>query len=925
MNLFELFAKLSLDSSDFSNGLSGALGQGKSFASTLTSALGTADKAITNVGTKAVKAVGAAATAATVAVGKLAKDSVEVGANFDKSMSQVAATMGKTVDEILELRDFAQEMGATTAFSASQAADALNYMALAGYDTEKSMTTLPNVLNLAAAGNIELARASDMVTDAETALGLTSDETTAMVDQMAKTASMSNTSVEQLGNAILTIGSTARFMTGGTTELNSVLGILADNGIKGSEAGTHLRNMLLKLSAPSKDGALALDSLGVSIFDATGKMRNMQDIFGDLQESTQDATSYFERYYKEIAKMSEKELAKEFAKDDNNLSQFGISLVTSEGKLRSFDDVMKDVNKTFASGALSDEATISLLSDIFNTRDVAAAVSLMGTGVERWEELGDALDNASGAADKMAKTQLNNLTGDITLFKSALEGAQIVISDQLTPSLRGFVQFGTEAIGRLSDAFKEGGIEGVLDVASDILSEIIVKITDKLPDIVNAVLGIVKKIAENLAKNKGAIKTAFESLLKAAFTGIPQIIRTFLPLIKEIVPTIGKAILEYQYMIREVGFELIVALVQSLAEGGAEELVTTAVDLIMDLVNLLIENAPLLIQAAFSIVSQVALGIAEALPELIPAIVDLVLTIAEELTSPDNLMMLLNAALELIKGLAEGLIAALPVLLARLPEIINNVVSFLLDAIPIIIRTGTELLQMLLSSENIDLIIGFITEQLPDIIFSIIEAIMDHLPDIIEAGFDLLVALVEKLPEIITKVVDGVGKLLTDVWEHIKSWFGKFKDVGGDLVRGIWEGIQSWWSNVVSGVKNLVSNLVGSVKNLLGIHSPSKVFASIGENMAAGLGEGWSDEFSGIKDDIEKGLTFDTNKMTFADSAIGKSSMGIVNGMTQGAAMDNGGATMIIQLVLPDRTTIAEVLFDPLRKVAEQRGVMLGA
>lgn len=863
MNLFELFAKLSLDSSDFSNGLSSALGQGKSFASTLTSALGTADKAITNVGTKAVKAVGAAATAATVAIGKLAKDSVEVGANFDKSMSQVAATMGKTVDEIEELRDFAQEMGATTAFSASQAADALNYMALAGYDAEQSIQALPNVLNLAASGGIELARASDMITDAQSALGLTMDESAEMVDKMAMAASKSNTSVAQLGDAILTVGGTAKNLKGGTTELATVLGILADNGIKGAEGGTALRNILNSLTAPTDQAAGMLENLGVKIFDAQGNMRSMNDIFLDLNESMAD--------------------------------------MTQEGRM-------------------------NVISTLFNARDMKSANALLANVGERFEELSGYIDDANGAADKMAKTQLDNLTGDITLFKSALEGAYIVLSDTLTPGLRGFVQYGTEAIGRLSDAFKEGGIEGVLDVASDILSEIIVKITDKLPDIVNAVLGIVQKIAENLSKNKGVIKTAFESLMKAAFTGIPQIIRTFLPLIKEIVPTIGKAVLEYQYMIREVGIELIVTLAQSLAEGGAEELVTTAIDLIMDLVNLLIENAPLMIQAAFSIVSQVALGIAEALPELIPAIVDIVLTIAETLTSPDNLMMLLNAALELIKGLAEGLIAALPVLLARLPEIINNIVTFLLDSIPIIIEAGTELLKMLLSDENLDLIIGFITEQIPDIIFSIVEAIMDHLPDIIKAGFELLVALIAKLPEIIVKVVEGVGKLLKNVWEHIKSWFGKFKEVGGDLVRGIWEGIQAWWSNVVSGVKNLVSNLVSGVKNLLGIKSPSKVFASIGENMAAGLGEGFENEFADVKKDIEGDMSFGTKKMSFSDSALGKSSAGIVNGLMETAgAVGGDGSNIIIQLVLPDKTKIAEVLFDPLRKVAEQRGVMLGA
>ena len=161
--------------------------------------------------------------------------------------------MGKTTNEIAELRDYAKEMGASTAFSATQSAEALNFMALAGYDANTSMKMLPNVMNLAAAGSMELARASDMVTDSQTALGLSLDETEVLVDQMAKTSSKTNTSVSQLGDAMLTIGGTAKNLSGGTKELNQVLGLMADNGIKAGEAGTHLRNIILAMNPTTKD------------------------------------------------------------------------------------------------------------------------------------------------------------------------------------------------------------------------------------------------------------------------------------------------------------------------------------------------------------------------------------------------------------------------------------------------------------------------------------------------------------------------------------------------------------------------------------------------------------------------------------------------------------------------------------------------
>ncbi len=201
--------------------------------------------------------------AATTAVGAFGKSAIDVGMSFDSSMSQVAVTMGKTTDEIGDLRQFAMEMGANTAFSATQAAEALNYMALAGYDSQQAMEALPNVLNLAAAGGMELATASDMVTDAQSALGLTMDESAQLVDKMAMASSKSNTSVAQLGEAILTVGGTAKNLAGGTTELSTALGILADNGIKGAEGGTALRNIILSLSAPTDTAAAAMEALGL--------------------------------------------------------------------------------------------------------------------------------------------------------------------------------------------------------------------------------------------------------------------------------------------------------------------------------------------------------------------------------------------------------------------------------------------------------------------------------------------------------------------------------------------------------------------------------------------------------------------------------------------------------------------------------------
>lgn len=397
--------------------ISAGTNSGKTMGNALAGGLRSAAGTIGKVFSVAVKTAAVGFSAATAGVVAFGKSAISAGSQFDSSMAQVAATMGTTVDQIGNLRDFAMEMGAKTAFSATEAADALNYMALAGYTADESMQALPNVLNLAAAGSIDLAYASDMVTDAQSALGLTMDESAQLVDKMAVASSKSNTSVAQLGEAILTVGGTAKNLAGGTTELSTALGILADNGVKGAEGGTALRNVILSLSAPTDTAADALDALGVSVFDAQGNMRSLNNIFGDLNTSL---------------------------------------------------------------SAMTQGEQTQVLNKIFNKVDLKSVNALLANTGERFDELSGYIDNAAGAAEKMAATQLDNLNGDVTLFKSALEGAQIVISDALTPYLRDFVQLGTDGIGRVTEAFEEGGLSGAIGAVKDVIGDVAKELTTKL-------------------------------------------------------------------------------------------------------------------------------------------------------------------------------------------------------------------------------------------------------------------------------------------------------------------------------------------------------------------------------------------------------------------------------------------------------------
>ncbi len=529
----------------------------------------------------AVAGAAGAVTAATAAVTAFAGASVKAGSEFDSSMSQVAATMGLVIDEqgrymkdgedmtgvFADLRDFAQEMGSTTAFSATQASDALNYMALAGYDATTSMTVLPSVLDLAAAGGIGLADASDMVTDALSALGKGSDYAEILVDQMAKTAASSNTSVEQLGEAILTLGATGKSAAGGTQELSTMLGVLANNGIKGSEAGTHLRNLMLAMNPVTDKAVEAWDALGVSGYDAQGNLRPLQDTFMDLKD---------------------------------------------------------------AMAGMSDQEKTDILTKMFNKTDLASVNAILGQTSETFEELSAAIGDSTGAAAGMAGTQLENLAGDVTFFKSAFEGMQIAISDMLTPALREVVQFATDGVDEVASALRQGDIEGAFTNLGDYLAAFINNMADKAPQFVEAGIGLISALLTGLLSNS-------ERIIESAV---------------EIVGTVGRGIFDNLPMLIQTGIDIILQLADALVTG-LPEMIPYIVDIMLQIIDTLIANVDKLAVAAVEIILTLGYEIIKALPRLVAKIPEVIMAIVGALKA--GLDKIKEIGPEMVEGLWNGI------------------------------------------------------------------------------------------------------------------------------------------------------------------------------------------------------------------------------------------------------------------------------
>lgn len=318
-------------------------------------------------------------------------NTIEVGKAFDSSMSQVGAISGATGDELTQLRDKAKEMGSTTKFTATEAADAFNYMAMAGWKTEDMLTGIEGVLNLAAASGADLATTSDIVTDALTAMGYSAGDAGKLADVMAAAASNANTNVEMMGATFQYAAPIVGALGMDMEDTALAIGLMANAGIKGEKAGTALRSILTRLStdagASSKQlGALGTltDELGVQFYNADGTVRDLSDVLNECRE---------------------------------------------------------------AWSGLSAEQQTSYGKQIAGQEALSAWLAIMNAAPEDVDKLADAINNADGAAEKMAATMMDNLGGDMTLLSSKLEGVQIAIYEKFEPALRK----GVEVLSKLLD------------------------------------------------------------------------------------------------------------------------------------------------------------------------------------------------------------------------------------------------------------------------------------------------------------------------------------------------------------------------------------------------------------------------------------------------------------------------------------------
>lgn len=718
----------------------------------LHSAVNSAQKALSSLGTaagKVAKVTAAAVGAATTAAVAFAKEAVDVGMEFDSSMSQVAATMGKDVEEIEYLRDAAKAMGASTAFSATEAAEGINILAMAGMDMEKAVTAaegstslLETTLNLASAGAMSLESSASYLTGTLKGFGDEAENAQYYADMIAKGATLANTDVQGLGEALSDISATAAAYSQSADSTTLSLLKLAEANETGSAASTKLAAAMKNIYTPTDSAKKALISLGVSAYDeATGKARDFNEITNELSAA--------------LANLSEEEA--------NNYKNtiFGIQGLDAFNKMSAVSD----------------------------------------TTVQKFTEgLAGASDEYGGlgAAAGQAATQIDNLAGDITLWNSALSGAQIVLSEQLTPSLREFVQFGTRGLSEITNAFEENGLSGAMEALGGVLSDGISMIVDMLPVMIDAGMQLIGALGQGLIDNIPVI-------LDAAFDVLTMLI---------------KGVLSSLPRIADASIEIIKALANGIAQN-LPELSDTAVEAVNAMADGITKNLPELVRAAGKIITTFLSTISSSLPTVISVFADLIAEMAIALTDPKTLTEMISAALGIITALADGLLKALPALIKAIPTIIQNLIDALLQAIPLIIDTGVELLLALV--DNIPAIIRGIAQAIPQIIEGLVSALIKAAPLIARAGVELFVALVENLPQIIGSIVaavpviarrlaDAFGKILPG---ELGGALSGIMDVFAELGQAIYVCIQAILPEVISLIQSLIPVISQIIQGVL--------------------------------------------------------------------------------------------------------------
>ena len=767
-----------IDSSGFQKGLDGIGGAAQKGLSVTSKVLGGAATAVTALGGAAIK----------------------VGSDFEAGMSEVQAVSGASGEALEQLKEKAKEMGAKTKFSATESAEAMNYMAMAGWKTEEMLGGIEGIMNLAAASGEDLAATSDIVTDALTAFGMSASDSTHFADILAAASSNANTNVGLMGETFKYVAPLAGSLGYSAEDTATAIGLMANAGIKGSQAGTALRSIMTRLAKPTKESQAAMDALGLSITDSSGKMKPLSEIVGDMREG--------------------------------------------------FSGLTEDEKASYAAMLGGQEAMSGLLA-IVNASD------------KDFEKLSGAINDCNGSAAEMAEIMQDNLQGQITILQSGLEGLGVSLYETMQDTAKDVVKEAQGMVQQLQDAFNEGGFQGLVGAFGNVLAQIVQRIAEAAPTVIEAAVSLVMSFCDGL-KSAPGIGESGASLITSLVTGLmscvgeiwttaivligklaegiaagaPQMVQAASTAITDIV----ECIVDWMPDILQAGADIIVALAEGIA-GALPTLIYQAAVIVSDIALALVENLPALVDAALQLVMGLVQGLVDGIPVLLEGAIQLFMAILDAL--PVIIEKLLQALPDLITTIIDFFTQNIPLIVDGAIQLLMGII----DAIPTIIQAIVN---------NLPQIITAIATGLAQAIPQIFTAAKDLLWQIIEAVPEIVVGIAGAVPDIIAGIVNGLIGGISAVWDAacelgsgildgIKSFFGinspstVMAEQGDYLVQGLVNGIASmpaelaayldqtvqkiiaWGQQMLTTATNAIQSMISSIISLLS-ELPGKVW-----------------------------------------------------------------------------------------------------
>ena len=589
----ELFVTLAIKDTAYKQGLKDAEGN----ASSSTSKIGGAFKAVGKVAKTAMVAGSAAAVAFT-------KTSIDAGMNFDTAMSQVAATMGTTVDKIGNVKAKAEEMGRTTKYTATEAAEGMNILAQAGLSADEQISGIGTVLNLASAGAMSLEESASYTAGAVKGFGDSMSNASYYADLMAKGATLANTDVRGLGEAFSGSAATAKNYGQAADSVTLSLLRLAEQNVTGSEASTALNRAMADLYTPTDDASKALDQLDVSAYKLNGEAKDFNDLVDELNGSLQGMT----------------------AEQKNNA-----------------------------------------LATIFTTQGLQAFNKMTASSDATVQKFWKGIQDSSGSAAQQAATQLDNLQGDITLLSSATEGLQLAFYNTFSGTIRGAIKGITSEVSGLAEAMESGGISGALSklaqdainfsgqlpgltkIGGDLINGLISSVTQNSGSITTAVSQLLNNLASTISTGLNVFTSVGVNLLTTIANGMTQGIPTFL----------GQALpmlTQFTESLRSNAGKLINAgltLIQNIAQGlinSIPVLIAYVPTIITNLAGIINDNAPKILATGVTIITKLAIGLVRAIPLLIANLPKIITAIVSVFTAFNWFSLGKNIITGIIKG-----------------------------------------------------------------------------------------------------------------------------------------------------------------------------------------------------------------------------------------------------------------------------------